>query len=215
MFRLLALTASACCLLLAAGPVGAATITFSDYQGVESGNTASISQDGFSLQITANPSHYDLTIGSDGLGVACTDGFWSCLSNDPGEIDATHGESVVIDFGELVRLYDVDLLNLYSGGLLPDERAAVEAAGVLVTVDGDDFLFGDGDASVDFGGILTSSVSFQAVGMYYSDFSVAAVTVGRAGAAGPASGGPAVPEPGAALVFALGLVAVGSRARRG
>jgi hypothetical protein len=203
---------------LVTGSAHAATITFSDYQGAASGNTAAISQDGFNLQITATPSDYDLTIGSDGLGVACTDSGWACITNDPGEIDATHGESVTIDFGELVRVYDVDLLNLYSGGFLPDEEAAIEAAGVLVTVDGDDYFFDDGDASVDFGGILTSYVSFKAVGMFYSDFSVAAITVGSAGVGGPASdrdGGPAVPEPSAALVFAAGLVAVGRRARRG
>ncbi|MGH0035925.1 MAG: hypothetical protein ACQGVK_12940 [Myxococcota bacterium] len=213
--RLLALTAGLL-LALAAGGSQAATITFSDYQGAASGNTASISQDGFTLDITASPSDYDLTIGGDGLGVACNGRRWACWGNDPGEIDASHGESVTVDFGEVVRLYDVDLLNLYDGILLPDEEAEIAAAGVLLTVDGDEYFFEEGAASVDFGGILTDYVSFTAVGMFYSDFSVSSLTIGSADAGGPASGGgPAMPEPSAALAFAAGLVAVGRRTRRG
>jgi hypothetical protein len=215
MFRL-PMLALAVSFVLAAGSAQAVTITFSDYAGSESGNSASISQDGYDLDITANPTDYDLTIGSEGLGVACSGSYWACYGNDPNEIDASHGESIHIDFGEIVGLHDVELLNLYDGLFLPDEEAQVGAGGVVVTVDGEDLFFGAGDVTVDFGGIATSYVSFTAVGPYYSDFSVKSLTLGRVGAGGPAgASGPAVPEPGAALVFAVGLAVVGRRARRG
>jgi len=200
---------------LVSSAASATTITFSNYKGAASGNTASISQDGFDLQITAYPTSSLLTIGDDGLGVKCTGSRFACFGDDADEIDAVGGESIRIDFASgPVRLDRVSLLNLFDYPFVPGDMAKVDAAGVSVTVEGTDYFFGDGDATVDFGGVLTSYVSFRAVGLFYSDFSVAGLTIRGAGAAGPASAPPAVPEPSAALVFAAGAIAVGRRARR-
>lgn len=207
-------------LALGAGAAQATTIVFSDYQGAESGNSASISQGGYNLDITASPTNFDLTIGRDGLGVECTLGSsWfggPCMGDDPDQIDVANDESITIAFGESVSVSEIELRQL-TRGIFTSDGAEIETASVVITVYQEEYFWETGQEIVDLGGVNTDFITFSAVGSFRSDYSVASITLDSGGLSGPSSGGgpsAATPEPGSALVFALGALTLGRRFRR-
>lgn len=138
---------------LGAGQAQALYIDFADYQGAESGNAAQLSFEGLSISISSSPTDFELEISEVGLGVRCTAGFFGCLGNQSGEIDAAWNEAVTITFeGGPVAIQSVDLERIYRG-----EVAVVATPDAGVQVRGSSGLFGGATARVDMGGVVTRS----------------------------------------------------------
>jgi hypothetical protein len=213
--RNLSLVLTTAATFLLAASAQAIYVDFADYQGAASGNTATIYVEDQTIDITAMPTDFDLTISRDGLGVKCTDGFWNCFGNQGRQIDAEWGEEITITFQDAVTINSVDLSLLYEG-----EVAVVGTSnGAETLIKGDtQYLSGDrGIATVELGGVGVTELTFSAR-YIFSDFSLKGIDFTPGVVSEPGNGGPttAVPEPSAALIFAagFGVAALHGRGRR-
>lgn len=203
-------------LLLSVSQAHALYIDFADYRGAESGNAAELTFEGLSISITAAPSDYDLRITEAGLGVRCTDGFFSCLGNQGDQIDAEWGESISISFldGPVV-VNSVDFDEIFLG-----ETAVVQAdASPSVEVRGTAWRARDASASADLAGVVTSRLTISTSGLF-SDTSVRGIDfdvlgdVGTVTPVDPQRPTSPIPEPASALLFAAGLATAGLARKR-
>ena len=198
--------------LLWSGNAQAIYLDFADFRGSESGHQAEISIDGYSITVSSRPTRFDLTISNSGLGVGCRGRSWRCRGNSRSQIDAEWNEQITITFNDgPVSLDRVLLSRLYRG-----EVAVIGAEALRTRVAGTGWRRGRSTAVVDMGGILVSEIRISARG-WFSDLSVRGLVFDRATAVdvrpGPRPTHP-VPEPHAALLFAVGLGVVASRRQR-
>lgn len=191
-------------------------IDFANYQGSESGHGAELIVGGYSITISSQPTDFDLTISSTGLGVACAGSSRNCRSNSRDQIDAEWNEQIRITFNDgPVVLNEVFYSRLYRG-----EVATIHTDDYLGSVRGRGRglgLFGrSGNTRLGMSGIGTTQFVVSTYGRF-SDFSLRGIDFDVfESVTGQPEQQPThpVPEPRAALLFVFGIGIVATRLRR-
>ena len=191
--------------MIFAGTAQAIYLDFAAYQGSESGNSADLMIGGQSVTVSSQPTRYDLRISRAGLGIRCTDTFEECSGNSDNQIDSEWLEQITITFNDgPVELNSVLLSRIYRNDI-----AIVSAGSESTEVRGSALGWWDWEnahVNLDMGGIVVSEITLTAFGQH-SDYTVRAIDFNPRVVSSP------IPEPHAALLFAVGMGVVASRRR--